>query len=434
MTVFGVSGVAGKVGGEITPEMAVMVGRAIGLRYRNVVMCRDVKGTGPMISNALAAGLCSVGCDVTNIGICPLPTAVRAIKKDGYGIMVTAPRGPSGYSWIRFINHDGSSFTPSQLKMLSGIADGVFDAPYVKHDSVGIIRNGEPPVAAHIREIIDRIGNIDCPVIVDCAADSASLVTPTLLSDMGADVVTINSCIGRSLAGRPPEPVEANLRDLMKHVRSEPGSIGIAHDGNGSRVGVIDESGRYLCGNTLMTLLASHLKVGSVAVPVDATIAIDEIVKGDVIRTRIGDDHVAEAMKNNGLSFGGESSGTFIFGDASFCPDGIYAAALIASIASEGSLRQSVDELPRYPICKSDVRINCDKEDLAKRLDAKISSSEHRSLIKVDGWRVEMDDGWYLIRLSNFEDKVRITAEARDRVYMNCLMDIAHDTVTSCIR
>jgi len=434
MTVFGVSGVAGKVGGEITPEIAVKVGRAIGLRYEKVVLCRDVKETGPMIANALAAGMCSVGCDVTDIGICPLPTAVRAIEMGGCCMMVTAPRGASGYSWIRFNNYDGSSFAPAQLTDVHKAVSENAPIPSAKHDDIGMITMGKRPVDLHIKRIMKDIGQIDCPVVIDCASDSTALVSPMLLTQMGADLTTINSNIHRDLVGRPPEPIEANLRDLIKHVRSEPGAIGIAHDGNGSRVGIIDEGGRYVCGNTLVTLLAAHLKVESVTVPVNTTMAVDEIVKGSVIRTRIGDDHVAEAMKKNRLHFGAEPSGTFIFGNASFCPDGIYAAAVLASIASEGSLRQTVDELPHYPIVNSDVKFNCDKNDLTNRLDVKLRSMEYESLITVDGWRVEMDDGWYLIRLSNFENKARITAEARDRVYMNCLLDIARDVVASCVR
>jgi phosphoglucosamine mutase len=434
MTVFGVSGVAGKVGGEITPEIAVKVGRAIGLRYENVVLCRDVKETGPMIANALAAGLCSVGCDVTDIGICPLPTAVRAIEMGGCSMMVTAPRGASGYSWIRFNNYDGSSFAPHQLTDVHRAVSGDAPVPSASHDSIGMIKAGKRPVDVHIRKIMKDIGSIDCPVIIDCASDSTALVSPMLLTQMGADLTTINSNIHRDLVGRPPEPIEANLRDLIKHVRSEPGAIGIAHDGNGSRVGIIDESGKYVGGNTLVALLASHLKVDSITVPVNTTMAVDEIVKGDVIRTRIGDDYVAEAMKKNRLRFGAEPSGTFVFSGASYCPDGVYAAAVLASIASEGSLRQTISELPYYPICDSDVKFNCDKADLAKRLNERMKSVDCESLITVDGWRVEMDDGWYLIRLSNFENKARITAEARDRVYMHCLVDVARDIIVSCMR
>jgi len=432
MTVFGVSGVAGKVGGEITPELAVRIGRAIGLRYGHVVMSSDIKRTGPMIINALAAGLCSAGCEVTDIGICPLPTTVRAVEKDGCSLMVTSPRGQAEYTWIRFNNYDGSSFSHSQLSEIERAMNSAEGMPTVKHDMIGMVTSAEPPATAHINKIIKDVGNIDCPVIIDCGADTTSLVTPRLMAQMGADVTTINSIVQRVFVGRAPEPIEANLRELIKHVRSEPGAIGIAHDGNGSRVGIIDESGKYVCGNTLVTLLASHLKVDSIAVPVNTTMAVDEVAKGNVIRTKIGDDHVSEAMKKNRLRFGGEPSGTFIFSGASFCPDGIYAAAVLAGIASEGSLRQAIGELPYYPICNSDVRFNSEKADLARRLEERMRSVDCRSLVTVDGWRVEMDDGWYLIRLSNFENTVRITAEARDRVYMHCLLDMARDLVVSC--
>jgi phosphoglucosamine mutase len=432
MTVIGMSGVAGNVGTEITPEVAVSVGRAIGSRYKNVVISRDADDCGMMIADAVAAGICSMGSDVVDIGICPLPTSVRCIAKEGCGISVTAPMGSANYRWIRFTDHDGSSFTAGQMDEIRGIINDGVKAPYVKHDSVGIVSMEDIPAAAHMKDVIDRIEGLDCPVIIDCASDSTSLVTPLLFAEMGADVITMNSVIGKGLTGR--YSVESNMRDLIKHVRSVPGSIGIAHDSSGSRVAAIDESGRLLSGDVLTTLLASHLMVESIAVPMNATMAIDEIVKGKVIRTMTGDDHIADAMKKNMLPFGGEPSGTFIFADPSFCPDGIYAAALIAKIASDGSLRQAVDELPRYPSGSTDIKFIGDREDILKRLGDRMSSADCDALTAADGWRAELSDGWYYIRMSNFENRVRITAEARDKVYMNCLLDIAEDLVSSCIR
>lgn len=434
MTVFGMPGMAGKVGTDLTPEIALSIGRALGMRYRSAVVSRDARHSGVMISNALASGLCSVGCSVTDIGICPLPVSVKTIKDGGCGVMVTAPDSPPEYNGIRFGNSDGSAFTDVQTEEIRNAAECDGMITYAKHDAVGRISEDGIPAAAYMKVITDAVGTIDCPVIVDCASDSAALVTPALLAGMGADVTTANSNIGMNFFGRHPEPSETNLRDLMKHVRSEPGSIGIAHDGSGSRVAVIDESGRYLSGNTLIMLLASYIKADSAVVPVNATMAVEEIVRGKVIRTNVGDRYISDAMKKNGIQFGGEPSGSFVFGNVSMCPDGIHAAALIAGIASEGSLRQTVDELPRYPTGSGEVRFSCDREDIVKRIDEKLSSAEYGSLIRTDGWRVEMDNGWYFVRLSDTGNRVMITAEARDRAYMSCLLEMAQDAVASCIR
>ncbi|MDR0790921.1 MAG: hypothetical protein LBE47_00090 [Methanomassiliicoccaceae archaeon] len=434
MTIFGVSGVAGNIGVDITPEVAMSVGRAIGLRYSDVVLSRDANDGGSMLTNAVAAGICSVGSDVTDIGICPVPTSVRAVAKNGCLITVTAPIGSSGYRWIRFSGQDGSSFPPGTMEDIRGIIDDRAKAPYVRHDSVGSVSREGIPAAAHMKDIADSVGGLDCPVIIDCASDSTSLVTPLLFAGMGASVTAMNSVIGKGLTGISRGLNEYDLRNLIKHVRSEPGSIGIAHDGSGSRVAVIDESGRSLSGNVLMTLLASYLKMDSIAVTMNTTMAIGDVVKGRIVRTARGDDHLADAMKKNNIPFGGEPSGTFIFGNKSFCSDGIYAAALVAKIASEGSLRHAVDEIPTYPYGNADIKFAGDREDIAKRLSDRMSSADCDALVTDDGWRAELSDGWYHIRVSDFENKVRITAEARDKVYMNCLMDIAEDLVSSCIR
>ncbi|MDR0778132.1 MAG: hypothetical protein LBE48_01650 [Methanomassiliicoccaceae archaeon] len=430
MTVIGMSGVAGNIGSEITPEVALSIGRAIGSRYDDVVVSRDADDCGMMIVNAIAAGLSSMGSNVADIGICPLPTSVRSFSKGACGISVTAPMGSSDYRWIRFTNNDGSSFSPSQIDEIRS-AIGSNSVPYVKHNSVGPVSKENIPLDAHAEDIINSVGNLDCPAIIDCASDSTSLVTPLIFAEMGAEVTAMNSVIGKGLTGRYAG--RSNLRDMIKHVRSEPGSIGITHNSSGSVVSVIDESGRPLSGGLLMTLLASYLKIRSVAVSMNTTMAIDEIV-GKVIRTNTGDDHLADAMRSNDISFGGEPSGTFIFGNASFCPDGIYAAVLAAKIASGGSLRQAVDEIPNYPSGNMDVKFTGDREDIIKRLSERMTSADCDALITADGWRAELSDGWYYIRMSNFENKIRIMAEARDKVYMNCLLDIAEDLVSSCIR
>ncbi|MCL2712563.1 MAG: hypothetical protein FWD37_04750 [Methanomassiliicoccaceae archaeon] len=432
MTVFGVSGVAGIVGSDITPEIAMRIGRTIGLRYKKITVSRDAKRSAAMISNALMAGICSVGCDVSDIGVCTLPTTARAVGRKECAAVVTSPRGPAEYGGIRFIESDGSPFTQNRMNDIgSSFNDAV---KYVEHNLVGRIREEEPPFGVHMKYIKEAVGSIDCPVIVDCASDSASLITPLLLAGMGADVTTVNSSIGDGLSRRNPEPIEKNLHDLVNQVRCEPGSIGIAHNGDGSKIGVIDEGGRFVNGNSLLALVASRLKADSVAVPYNATMVIDEIVKGDVIRTAPGDGNIAEAMKKNGLPFGGCPTGSMIFGDTLLCPDGIYAAAIVAQIASEGSLRQQIDEMPSYPMSFAEIRINGEKEDIAKRIDEKIRTTEYESLIASGGWRVGMNDGWYFIRISGFENTVKITAEARDKVYMNCLMDSARNIVSSCLR
>ena len=431
MISFEVSGIAGTVGADLTPEVAVSAGRAIGQLYRRAAVSRDAGKSGIMLANALTAGLCSAGCDVTDVGICALPTSILSIPADGCGIMVTSPQSFGGYAWIRLNSPGGASFTPLQTGAVRDLAAGNGNVKDVRHDTIGTVSHEDARTAEHIAAIQKAVGVTDCPVIVDCASGTASLITPRLLAGMGADVRTMNADTGPG-AGRMTE--HHAYAGLVKNVRSSPGSVGIGHDGNGSRIAVVDEGGRLLNGNTVIALIASHLKADKIAVPISAGMVIDEVVKGNVVRTKVGDNYLSEAMMKNDIRLGGEPSGMFIFGDSSYCPDGIYAAAVIASIATEGSLRQAADELPSYHTGSADMAVSGSREELAKRLDEKIASGEHDRLIKEDGWRVEMPDGWYLIRISNFENKVRVVAEARDKVYMNCLLDIAKDAVASCIR
>ena len=151
-------------------------------------------------------------------------------------------------------------------------------------------------------------------------------------------------------------------------------------------------------------------------------------------RSRVGDVFVSDALKKNGLRFGGEPSGTFIFADQTYCPDGVYGAAFLAKMAQESSLADLVDDIPCYPMSQKVYPYEGDRSQISNRLWTEISSLDYERLVSVDGWRAEFDSGWLLIRFSGTEPKIRVTAEARDLTYMNCLMDIADNVLERCLR
>jgi phosphoglucosamine mutase len=148
----------------------------------------------------------------------------------------------------------------------------------------------------------------------------------------------------------------------------------------------------------------------------------------------VGDVFVSDALKKSGLKFGGEPSGTFIFADQTFCPDGVYGAAFLAKMAQEASLAEMVDEIPSYPMAQKVYLYDGDREQISAKLWTEISSLDYEQLISEDGWRAEFDSGWFLVRFSGTEPKIRVTAEARDITYMNCLMDIADSVLERCLR
>ena len=208
--------------------------------------------------------------------------------------------------------------------------------------------------------------------------------------------------------GRPIRAVPANrwhdaiyAWDLLKMNVLKRGANGaIVHDGDADRFMGFDEKGRYISGDHLMMLFAEFLGAKHVVTTVDASMAIEETA--EVRRTPVGDSYVSEELLSWG-DFGGEASGAWIFPEMSLCPDGIYAAGLFCSIASEHKISELVDKMPSYPILRSSYPCGNAKEVLTAM------GAENPT----DGLRITEDDGWCLIRASGTEPKVRITAEGK---------------------
>jgi phosphoglucosamine mutase len=153
-----------------------------------------------------------------------------------------------------------------------------------------------------------------------------------------------------------------------------------------------------------------------IVVPVDTSMIVDDSMPGStVVHTRVGDVYVAEEMKKLKADFGGEPSGSWIFPRISYCPDGIYAAALLVDIVKEKKLSELRDELPKYPTLRSTVACDNDKKAaVMKTVNSKLESMGEVS--SIDGIRVDMEGGWVLVRPSGTEAKIRVTAEARQDV------------------
>jgi phosphoglucosamine mutase len=187
-------------------------------------------------------------------------------------------------------------------------------------------------------------------------------------------------------------------------------------------------------GDKLLALFAHVVKKGDIVAPIDASMVLDEMITGEVIRTRVGDVYVAEALKKRGAKFGGEPSGTFIFPKYTFCPDGILAAAMLISMVGDGDLATMVDALPSYPVARRSFAFDREKrKGIAGRLQTEMRAVDCEELTELDGYRARFKEGWFLIRLSGTEPKIRMSAEARTEKELNRLKTIAEKVVKRCL-
>jgi phosphoglucosamine mutase len=423
---FGTSGIRGKIGSEITLNLITDVGMAaatyIGGKGRKVVIGYDTRTSNEMVENAIIAGILQCGCDVIRLGMVPTPLVGYAAMKlnADIGIMITASHNPSQYNGIKLWNPRGMAYTQDQERTIEKI---VHEKSFskVSWEDIGNIKDNRSIISQYMDDLINNVdikGNLK--VVVDCANGAGSFVSPTVLRKAGCEVLTLNSQPDGFFPGRMPEPSEANLSELMKVVKATGADLGIAHDGDADRMVAIDDEGNMADFDKLLALVSSKIG-GKIVTTVDASFCVDkcmEEVGGEVIRTKVGDVHVAEVIVESNASFGGEPSGTWLHPDFCMCPDGILSALKVIEIVEKhGPLSKLLREIPSYPTIRD--KIEC--ENIRKTLimeKVKEELPDHFEDLKdvnfIDGVRISMNDGsWVLIRPSGTESYIRITLEGR---------------------
>ena len=197
----------------------------------------------------------------------------------------------------------------------------------------------------------------------------------------------------------------------------------------------VDDKGSTLSGDELLALFAGRYGASRIVVAIDASMAVDDFVDAEVMRTRVGDVFVSEEVKRTDADFGGEPSGSWIFPDQTFCPDGILAAARIVEMASTEKLSKIRESVPRYPTRRAAIEFALpQKADILSRLREEMTSIECDELLTLDGYRLRFEDGWALVRPSGTEPKIRIVTEARDAGRADELLADMTERVKGCVK
>lgn len=430
---FGTSGIRGPIGTAVTADLALKMGKALSTLLgpgHDIVVGYDSRTSSQMLDKALIAGILEGGCNVLSLGMAPTPLVGYATMKLGdAGVMITASHNPPQDNGIKVWNKNGMAYRPNQEKELEKIiSDETFSNG--SWENIGKVKDIKNTSREYVKNLLNYAHiKPGLKVVVDCASGAASYLSPLILRKAGCEVITLNSQPDGFFPGRLPEPSEANLQEIMKMVKATQSDLGIAHDGDADRMIAIDEKGKLADFDKLVSLMAREVG-GRVVTTVDASNSIDMCLegKGEVIRTKVGDVHVAEAIEENDAFFGGEPSGTWIHPDFCMCPDGILSALRIAALVSEkGPLSKLLDEVPSFPTLRE--KINC--EESQKKMIMEKTETEFAKLFEdvsevnlIDGVRLSLENGsWVLIRPSGTESYVRITLGGKTDLEAQKLMD-----------
>jgi len=435
------SGIRGVIGNGLDPVMITAYGAAFGtfLKRGPVVIGRDSRPSGDMVSRAVIAGLMSVGVDVIDVGIVPTPTveiAVTKLRASG-GICVTASHNPSQWNALKFFNDRGEFITPDQYRQL----DAIFSAnafSFVPHRKLGVVSQQSHWIDEHIRQTLalktvnaKAIKSRCFKVVVDAINGAGSIALPALLERLGVRVVRIN-CKGDGDFVHKPEPIPAHLKQLAAAVRKHRADLGMACDPDADRLVLVDEKGRAINEELTLTIAVKQVlkrERGSTVINLSTSSTTAAVAKGmgsAVYYSKVGESNVVQMMREKRAVIGGEGNGGVIYPTFHTGRDALVGAALVLSCLAEEkrSLSELVGTFPRYCIIKSKATL---PEDFKKRLE-RFAGEADRLLGKTeidnrDGVRFDFAEGWVQIRSSNTEPIYRLIVETKDRKLTASLHD-----------
>ncbi|MDI6699528.1 MAG: phosphoglucosamine mutase [Candidatus Saccharicenans sp.] len=421
-----VSGVRGVVGESLTPQIAARFASAFGtyLGPGQVLVGQDTRPSGNMLKKAVISGLLATGCQPVEVGILPIPTILFLTReKQARGaVVVTASHNPPEWNGLKFIGPEGLYLSRSRVEeFLDIFHQGEFT--FVAAERIKTPGQEKNAGQHHLNKILSRlkvrtIRNRRLRVVADCANGAGATLLPQLLRELGCEAMFINTDLGGDFAHQS-EPVPENLKELCCRVREFGADLGLAQDADADRLALVDERGRPLGEDLTLALAVSYLlgqKRGPVAVNLSASMAIDDLAarhRVPVIRTRIGEINVVEAMLERGAVIGGEGNGGVIWPEIHPCRDSLAATGLVLEMLASRreKLSTAAAEFKKYHLLKD--KMDCPAE-LAFRAVVELRHRyQSENISTLDGLKISWSDSWVHIRPSNTEPIIRLLAESR---------------------
>ncbi|MEX2328319.1 MAG: phosphoglucosamine mutase [Nitriliruptoraceae bacterium] len=420
-SLFGTDGIRGSANVELTPELALALGRALVTLLQEttderpaVVIGRDPRWSGEMLESALVAGITSAGGDARTAGVLPTAAVAHLTSRSSAmaGAMISASHNPVGDNGIKFFDGDGFKFDDATEARL----EALLDAPGARPRGVGIGRRlSDPAAVARYIEYLTSLADVDLAgmqVVVDGANGAASSVAPQVYRQLGAEVIAVHCTpdganINLDCGSTHPEAVRAAV---LEHGAD----VGISHDGDADRIVAVTSTGADVDGDVILAILARRgldtgtLTQNTVVTTVMTNLgfrrAMDEIGV-EVVETAVGDRYVLQAMRERGLNLGGEQSGHIIDLDHATTGDGILTAVRLLTVMGETGA--SLDYLAGVMQHLPQVLVNVSGVDRA-RLEGATSVWD---LVNREQDRLG-DSGRVLLRPSGTEPVVRVMVEA----------------------
>jgi phosphomannomutase/phosphoglucomutase len=427
---FGTNGIRGIVNKELTPEMAVKAGCAIGTFFgkgKNLLVGHDARTSGAMFSRAVISGLTATGCNVYFAGMAPTPAlqfAVKNHKMDG-GVIITASHNPPEYNGIKVIWSDGIETSHEQEAEIENnyFTDKTTFAEWKQLGSVHELADVNAEYVDAIKTHVDLplIAAKRFHVVIDGANSVGGLTAPILIRDLGCKISSLNANIDGTFPGRMPEPRPENLAELAKTVKALGADLGVAFDGDADRSIFVDETGQIHMGDKTFAVVLKQFLLDNpnsqVVTPVSSSTLIKDTAdayKGEIVWTKVGSVTVSQKMKEIKAKLGGEENGGVFYGPHQAVRDGAMTTAIILGIMAKTGkkLSELIAEQPQYFIEKGKIECPEDKKQVV--LDKLLVQVQGMNVNTLDGAKIWFDDkSAILVRPSGTEPAYRMYAEAK---------------------
>jgi phosphomannomutase / phosphoglucomutase len=411
---------------DLTNEVGATLGRSIGTYLRRagcgrITLGRDCRLSSTRLRDHLIQGLLSTGLVVQDIGVVPSPLlyfSLHYMKPDG-GVMITGSHNPSEYNGFKVALGKSTIYGNEIQKILNLVREG----DYEKGEGQLELMSIESDYLADLR---GRFGELERPpkVVVDAGNGTASDLAPEFYRGLGCDVVELYCEMDGNFPNHHPDPtVVKNLQDLIRAVKAENADLGIAFDGDGDRIGAVDDQANIVWGDQLMILYSRDILQDRPGATIIAEVKSSMNLYNDIekrggrgIMWKTGHSLIKAKMKEEQAALAGEMSGHMFFADRYYgYDDAIYAGARLLEILSRSgrSVSELLADVPQT-FTTPEIRVDCPdraKFQVVEKMKEYFTSKYQT--ITVDGLRVVFEDGWGLVRASNTQPVLVLRYEAK---------------------
>ncbi len=427
-----VSGIRGRVGEALTPEVVARYAAAFGAwsiargSSRQIVVGRDSRVSGPMFHRIVVGTLQLVGCDVIDIGLTTTPGCQLAVEHHhaAGGLMLSASHNPIEWNALKLIGASGLFLEAAEGMAMRALVEA--GTPHATWDRIGAVIQDDGVAARHVESVL-AIPYIDAAgirarrfkVALDCVRGAGATVMPLLLERLGCEVVAINmEPDGRF--PREPEPIPANLGELERLVKESGADVGFAVDPDVDRLALVADGGHAIGEDYTLALAARVVlrhRRGPLVTNLSTSLVVEDAARAagvEAVRAPVGEVNVAVRMRTLSAPIGGEGNGGVILPEVHLGRDAPIGAALVLQLLLEErrSLSAIVGALPRYVIVKDKMprpNASLDAVYLALKSEFPDATADGQ-----DGLRLAWSDRWVHVRPSGTEPIVRVIAEAPD--------------------